>query len=326
MVAHNRFLDIDTENYYQNGDGHAIGIQGGCRNLYEHNVIDGAGGSGITFYQGPDSKDGQPTESMHDNTVRYNYVANIVKPRQHHQPKNQHGIETGGSAYVEGNLSYNNSVYYNILINVTNIALRSKTLVPPKQHGVYQWRYLNNVVVNAGVGFSTAYECLGAVDEHVCYHPEQVANNVFLHSRTAHHDGWDNARVAKNGSVLRPFSHLHNDWQHNAHFPDGPGMFCYGLCAWPGRAPCTNCTDFATFQRDEPHPSHSLLADPKLADMWSTVAAGMRPRVGSPLVGTGVDVGLRVDFAGAEVPASGPSIGAFQQPEALRRRSSSSSS
>ena len=38
---------IDTENYYHNGDGHAIGIQGGCRNLYEHNIIDGAGGSGI---------------------------------------------------------------------------------------------------------------------------------------------------------------------------------------------------------------------------------------------------------------------------------------
>ena len=306
VVAHNRFMDIDTENYYHNGDGHAIGIQGGCRNVYEYNIIDGAGGSGITFYQGPDSKDGQPPEPMHDNVVRYNFIANIVNLDNANQPKNQHGIETGGSRYVQGNISYNNSVYYNILINVTNIALRSKTLVPGKGHGVYQWRYLNNVVVNAGVGFSTAYECIGAVDKPVCYHPEQVANNVFLHSRTAHHDGWDNGRG---------ISHLHNDWQNNAYFPDGPEMFCYGLCAWPGQAPCKNCTNFATFQKDEPHPTHSLLADPKLVDMWSLVAAGMRPQTGSPLVNAGLDVGLTgaTDFGGATVPTT-PSIGVFQQP------------
>ena len=93
-------------------------MQGGSRSVYEHNIIDGAGGSGITFYQGPDNKDGQPPEPMHDNTVRYNYVANIVNLDNANQPKNQHGIETGGSAYVQGNLSYNNSVYYNILVNV----------------------------------------------------------------------------------------------------------------------------------------------------------------------------------------------------------------
>lgn len=313
VVAHNRFIDIDTENYYHNGDGHAIGIQGGCRNLYEHNIIDGAGGSGITFYQGPDSKDGQPPEPMHDNTVRYNYIANIVNRDNANQPKNQHGIETGGSRYVQGNISYNNSVYYNILVNVTNIALRSKTLVPGVGHGVYQWRYLNNLIVNAGVGFSTVYECIGAADEPVCYHPEQVANNVFLHSRTAHHDGWDNARVAKNGTVLHPISHLHNDWQHNAYYPDGPEMFCYGLCAWPGKAPCNNCTDFATFQQDERHLTHSLLAEPKLVDMWSSVTAGLRPQADSPLLGTGLDVGLAMDFSGAKVPSS-PSIGAFQEP------------
>ena len=309
-VRGNRFIDIDTENHYRNGDTHAIGVQGGARNLFEHNVIDGAGGSGITFYQGPDNKDGQPPQEMHDNTVRYNYIANIVNLDNANFRKNQHGIGAGGSGYVQGNLSYNNTVYYNILINVTNIALRSKTLVPPKEHGVYQWRYLNNVVVNAGVGFSTAYECRPSyLPGPQCYHPEQVANNVFLHSRVAHHDGWGYA-----GS--QPVSHLHNDWQHNVYYPDGPEMFCYGLCTWPGRAPCKNCTDFATFQKDEPHPTNSLLADPKLTDMWSSVAVGMRPRAGSPLLGAGLDVGLTQDFGGADVPASGPSIGAFQlQPD-----------
>ena len=45
-VGHNRFIDIDTENNYGNGDTHAIALQGGSFNLIEHNVIDGAGGSG----------------------------------------------------------------------------------------------------------------------------------------------------------------------------------------------------------------------------------------------------------------------------------------
>ena len=38
----------------------------------------------------------------------------------------------------------------------------------------------------------------------------------------------------------------------------------------------------------------------------------MRPRAGSPLLSAGLDVGLTQDFGGADVPASGPSIGAFQ--------------
>lgn len=190
LVRHNRFLDIDQENHYHNGDGHAIGIQGGSYNVFEHNLIDGAGGSGITFYQGPDNKDGLPTQDMHDNVVRFNQVLNIKNLDDVNQPKNQHGIETGGGVMCS-NCSYNNSVSYNILVNVTHIALRSKTLVPGNGHE-YQWRYLNNVIVNAGLGFSTAYECR-PVGEKVCHKPEHVANNVFLAGADsyAHQDGWD---------------------------------------------------------------------------------------------------------------------------------------
>eukprot|EP01046_Picozoa_sp_COSAG06_P018640 COSAG06_NODE_1303_length_9931_cov_69.878255_10_plen_64_part_00 len=39
-------------------------MQGGSRSVYEHNIIDdGAGGSGITFYQGPG-------QEMADNVAR----------------------------------------------------------------------------------------------------------------------------------------------------------------------------------------------------------------------------------------------------------------
>ena len=68
---------IIDDHRYGNGDTHAIGIQGGSWNVIEHNIIDGAGGSGITMYQGPDNRDGQPPQDMHDNTVRFNVVANV---------------------------------------------------------------------------------------------------------------------------------------------------------------------------------------------------------------------------------------------------------
>ena len=95
------------------------------------------------------------------------------------------------------------------------------------------------------VGFSTAYECIDLAPGETCYKPEQVANNIFLRSRLAHHDGWDA------GSHI---SHAGNDFYNNLYWPDGPQLFCFGLCAWPGQAPCKNCTDFATFERDQPHP------------------------------------------------------------------------
>lgn len=306
VVRGNRFVDIDTEDFYGNGDTHAIGLQGGSRNLFEHNVVDGAGGSGITFYQGPDSASGRPPQEMHDNVVRYNTVMNI---KSANPSRNQHGIETGGGRYASGNLTYNNSVYYNVLSNVTHIALRSKTPWPAATgHGRYQWRWLNNVVSDSGVGFSTAYECVGPPTE-PCFKPEQVANNVFVGSRFAHHDGWD---------ISGRTSHARNDWQNNAFYPDGPALFCFGLCRWPGQLPCANCTDFATFERDQPQPTNSLVAPPRLLDL-SAPPLGMRPLPGSPLLGRGVAVGLRRDWLGAVVPtATPPAIGAFQEAAAYK--------
>ena len=224
--------------------------------------------------------------------------------------RNQHGIETGGSRYVTGNLSYNNSVYYNVLFNISHIALRSKTLAPGRRHGEYQWRWLNNVVVDSGVGFSSAYECLGPPTE-PCVKPEQVANNVFVSSRFAHHDGWD---------VSARISHASDDWLHNAFYPDGPALFCFGLCHWPGKLPCANCTDFATFERDQPHPTHSLVVPPDFMK-GSMPPLGMQPLAGSALLRRGVVVGLQRDWLGVALPSGiPPSIGAFQDAvDPLRR-------
>jgi hypothetical protein len=92
----------------------------------------------------------------------------------------------------------------------------------------------------------------------------------------------------------RNISHAKNDWQNNLFFPDGPAMFCYGTCN-PLTSACSNCTDFATFEKDHLKPTHSLLVDPKVNDA-AAPPMGMRPAVGSPLLGHGVPVGLDVDW------------------------------
>ena len=303
-VGHNRFIDIDTENNYGNGDTHAIACQGGSHQIIEHNVIDGAGGSGITFYQGPDNKDGQPPQEMHDNVIRYNLVMNIFTLNTNRSAKpgagNQRGIEICDSHYQSNGTSYNNSVYYNVISNASGDGLRSKAH-SSNGHGEYQWRWLNNVVMDCGVGFSTISECVGP-NETDCRKDEQVANNVFLRSKSAHTNGW------------HPTAHPDDDWQHNLFYPDGPAMFCVGLCA-NGRLPCRNCTAFAGFQRDEPsgRPTHSMAQPPRFRNA-TQLPFGLRPQPGSPLLGGGVDVGLRYDWAGTALEAgTAPSIGVFQE-------------
>ena len=88
-VAGNAFRDIDTQNVYGSRDTHAIGIQGGSRNVYERNVIDGAGGSGITFYQGVG-------QTMDSNVVRGNLVMNV---RSAEPSRNQRGIEYAANIF-----------------------------------------------------------------------------------------------------------------------------------------------------------------------------------------------------------------------------------
>lgn len=289
---------------YGNGDTHAIGIQGGSWNVIEHNIIDGAGGSGITMYQGPDNRDGQPPQDMHDNTVRFNVVANVFTTKSDPSASgasNQRGIEICDSHYVGPGTSYNNSVYYNIVSNVSGDGLRSKAHAPGTGHGEYQWRWLNNVVIDCGVGFSTINECVGP-NQRDCRKHEQVANNVFLRSKAAHHDGWDPTGL---------ISHRENDWQHNLFYPDGASMFCFGLCS-NGRIPCHNCTNFAKFQRDEPHPTHSLIDAPQFVND-TALPEGLHPQLGSPLLNGGVDVGLGSDWAGVRLTGNElPSVGIFQ--------------
>ena len=290
VVSHNNFTDIDQENFYGNRDTHAIGIQGGSRCIYEHNRIVGVGGSGITFYQGPG-------QLMEDNVARYNTVLNV---RDVEGKKNQRGIEFCDDNRAGNRTDTNNSVYFNVLANITNVALRSKSRKPatprggPGPLGNCGWRFLNNVVVDAGVGFEL---------EQMEYNPDPQGscfiNNIVacgLGGRACQYGYRHQVGVPRNATVL----------SNNLYFPDNGTYFCEGS---------GSCTAFAAWAEKSSRNAGnaSQVADPQFTDP-SRWPDGLRPKPGSPAAAHGRPVGLSFDFAGKAVPSAGAvvSVGAFQ--------------
>jgi hypothetical protein len=220
-------------------------------------------------------------------------------------------------------------VYFNVLYNITHQAMRSKVKAAPTGKGDFSWRWANNVVHDCGIGFETLWE-FDLYDNRTSK-GELVVNNIFSHSRLAHHVGmfsFDMEGPDLNATHHPAIEHL--VWSSNLYWPDGPRLFCAAACVFPGDGPCINCTgacggkdrrdnsnfsliflllnfsclclfvDFAGFRSWHGVGNHSLLADPEFTNAQSPSAsmspAGLRPKPGSPAAGAGesLDEGGRV--------------------------------
>ena len=210
-------------------------MQGGAGTVIERNFINGSGGSGISMYQGPGQR-------MIDTVIRANVIANI---RDAEGRKNQRGIEYDNANSLAATPAAgigNNSVNYNLLVNITNIALRSKALpvsarplLLPSSTAFTQcpfssWHWYNNIVLNAGTGFFIRY-VTDASTSAPLPHSDCVFNNIFActHCKSGyrHQDGWS-PRVRPSLDTL----------SHNLYYPDNSSYFCVGS----GSA--TECTAF----------------------------------------------------------------------------------
>jgi hypothetical protein len=288
IISWNNFSSIDPENFYGNGDTHGIGIQGGSRCVYEHNLIDGAGGSGITFYQGPG-------QDMEDNVARYNTIMNI---RDLEGKKNQRGIEFCDDNRAGNHTDGNNSIYYNVLANVTAIGLRTKGRRSAPARGgpgplaSCTWRFLNNVVLDAG----TAFELVG-MNENPDAQGSCAINNIFacgLGAEPCSPGYRHQAGVPRDSTIL----------SNNLYWPDNSSYFCAA----------GGCTDFALWAKANGQNAgqHSIVVDPQFIDAQSW-PAGLAPKSTSAAVAAGRPVGLASDFVGATLPTDkAPDIGAFQ--------------
>jgi hypothetical protein len=293
LFARNILRDIDTENVYGNRDTGAVEIQGGLRNVFEHNVIDGAGGSGFTFYQGS-------RQTMGNTVVRYNLVQNIKSrdPR-----RNMRGIE-----FCDDNLlnnSYrlgNNTVYYNVIINVTHAGLRSKAVSTGSGADACSWRWDNNLVLDVGAGFE-----IKEGGHQYANHGDCVFNNIFACSISSgcranytHVKGWVPPDVALDSDV-----HASNTyWPDGALFCSSSGVGCYDLPGWQN-------VSGGSFG------SHSLVADPLFtSNDPSSWPQGLRPTANSPVRRAGrailQDFGAVHDFSGMPVELVTPDIGPYR--------------
>ena len=193
----------------------------------------------------------------------------------------------------------NNSVYYNILGNITGVALRSKSLAPavprggPSPLGTCAWRFLNNVVLDAGVGFDLQ-DMQGNPDpQGSC-----AMNNIFacgLPGGVPCAPGYKHqSGIARDATVL----------SNNLYYPDNASFFC-------GQ----KCSDFASWTDHTTVGVGSAVGDPQFSDPRQAAwPKGLRVKQGSPAIGHGRPVGLAADFGGGAVPATKPDVGVFQSP------------
>ena len=295
VISHNNFTSIDPFNFYHNKDTHAIGVQGGSRCVFEHNTIDGAGGSGITFYQGPG-------QLMEDNVARFNTILNI---RDAEGEKNQRGIEFCDDNRAGNRRDSNNSFYYNVLANITGVAIRSKALRPAAASGGHGpgplakcgWRFLNNVVLDAGVSFELQAMAGNPDPQGSC-----AINNIFacgLGGQPCDPGYRHQVGVPANATTM----------SNNLYYPDRDTYFC----ASGKEGAASGCTGFADWTKKHSNNAgtESAVADPQFADA-SRWPGGLRPTAGSAAAAHGRPVGLSTDFAGVPVPGGKPDLGAFQ--------------
>ena len=237
-----------------------------------------------------------PGQEMRDNVARFNLITNV---RDYEGKKNQRGIEFCDDNRAGNRTDTNNSVYYNILGNITGVALRTKSLATVPRGGpapldTCGWRFLNNVVLDAGVGFE-----LQDMEGNPAPQGSCAINNIFacgLPDGPPCASGYKHqAGVARDSTVL----------SNNLYFPDNTSFFC---------GDGQDCGDFATWAAHNSHVgADSHVGDPQFVDArqaaWPT---GLRLKRDSPAIGRGRAVGLTSDFNGDAVPAAAPDVGVFQ--------------
>ena len=313
LVANNSFTSIDPINFYHNSDTHAIGIQGGQRNVYEYNRIDRVGGSGLTFFAWHNL-------SLSHTLVRYNIISNVWNDDQARFHKLQRGIEFDSGAYSPA-ICRNNTVSYNVLQNIGTAAFRSKATVPVPRGdaadgGLWSWRWLNNVVINASVNFESRYSSAALP------HGDLVANNLFLYPRVHHQDGVIPGHNAEDTDLF-----TNNGFWPAAGTPDNKSasLFCFGGSDPPIDAKnwSTNCSSFEEWVAH--FPSATLKAatmkilDPLVSDNGegSVLPDAARPMATAALGHAGKELPYGVvlathDIDGRALGSRPPSIGAFQ--------------
>jgi hypothetical protein len=160
LVQSNYIHDIGNSTDYDNGDSHAVGVQGGTGHIIEKNRILNAGHSIILYaFSG---------QNLTNQTIRFNYISDC-HTNMPDGPNDSTGIGLTLDNNAVGDVS-GNLVFGNIIVGCYN-GIKSN--------------FHNNVeIINNTISDSTNVGLLGA-RSYGTYGPIWTAkNNVFIHSGT----------------------------------------------------------------------------------------------------------------------------------------------
>jgi hypothetical protein len=204
-------------------------------------------------------------------TVRYNYVHDMSSI----YGGNGRGIEFSGD-HSENQLVSGGKVYGNILVNITNSALRIKATKGSN------WKFYNNVVSDAGYGlFSLASNY---VDDST---PDfEFENNIILNLKLGGYHIYSRNGIPSNAKI-----------NNNIFYPNNQFY-------WAG----INQNNFTEWQFATGNDLNSMVADPLFVDAAN---GDFHLQAGSPAINNGVNVGLVIDRDGNPIIGI-PDIGAYE--------------
>ena len=294
----NNYITIQGNTIYnmnQDQDSHAIGIQGGIGHIVANNTIYNVG-TGITFWN-------QATQTMQNNTVKYNFIYHVGYYSDPTAPEyiagdngNGRGIEfsgeTGDSDLTTGNVIYGNIIngcYRAAGGDPDGVGIRIKNGIPTTGYSI---KAFNNTVRDCYSNFylmptgNEGYE-VGAY----------LYNNISLSPKS----GGTHITVQTNGVTYDL------DINYNLYYPDGAALFAYEGATY----------NLAGWKAAVSEDANSVLGDPQLSNAGGSyaLATDFMPWVFGAGVGQGADLGstYATDYAGVTQGSLGGTwdIGAY---------------
>ncbi|GAG37339.1 unnamed protein product, partial [marine sediment metagenome] len=243
------------------------------RGVIQNNIIEDCG-SAVTYYN-------YTAQEMRNHITRYNLAIDMDNIQS---GANGRGFELNGSATPPG-LTTGNMFYYNIAINVVDVAFREtrKDVV----------KFYNNVAYNVGSGIHA-----GGYENEYYNNGTVEPGSYFLYWR------WDSE-----GGIEEV---LYSDY--NGYYPNAESTTEFKvLDAVPRQYFYLNFSDYKSQYSGYNWDVNSLVSDPKFLNAsgsWNT-GSDFQLTADSSWIDAGTDVGLSVDFGGNPIYGT-PDIGAWE--------------
>lgn len=280
-IEKNQISDLGVPaNGYDDGDNHAVGVQGCSNWIIQNNYIENTG-SAIEFWNGA-----SPGKYMRDNTIRWNFIKNTKAM----QVTLGDGIKISGENGNTLGFRTGFKIYGNIIINPEGFGIGSNN---PDQELVF-----NNLIVGAG-----NHSIRESVSSN--YPPSMIIkNNIIINNRNRSNTDFEQYFIFIHGNSSAAWSEVEID--NNIYYPNadvGNQFLGFNI----------GYVNFSAWKTRTPFDRNGIAADPKLVSYPPSTPMDSKLQAISPAIDAGANVDMQSDFFGKPIPFNGrPDIGPFE--------------